>query len=231
MLTVPTCLRGDLPSPLPGWMRVGLYGVALGLPTIVLLALVVQPWWNMADLLRDPLSVAEMAVKAGARCCRRHFGAISILGGLMMAAAAGFFVFTAAMRRMTLGRIDGGVVFLALGFVLSTSIGLDDMYRFHEGKYEKLFDASYAGLLGLIFVTGWFRLARFERQLLLLTAAFFAASVGIDILQNTQFVIDLLGPYRIVFEDGAKLFGISSWTAFAAAAGIALTRPGPSQAS
>jgi hypothetical protein len=116
--------------------------------------------------------------------------------------------------------------FLGWSGLLTTVLLLDDLFLFHEslapdylGLRQRLVLLSYG------IATAWY-LARFRRivlgpdvRVLLAALVFFTMSVFVDALQERW-----PSPWRILFEDGFKLLGIASWSAY-------LTRTGARAAS
>ncbi len=139
------------------------------------------------------------------------YGALNILGvigWLTGGAVAGFAAWTG---------LGGPAASRALGWAaaLSVLLGLDDLFRFHEhlsnvtGITEALFLGVY--LAAAAVWVGRHRHALVpETPLLLLAAAGFAVSLGLDLAQEVG-AEGLAGVY--VVEEGAKLVGIQCWAA------------------
>jgi hypothetical protein len=113
---------------------------------------------------------------------------------------------------------DGGSSrrFLWSAGLLSLVLSLDDLFQFHEdlaprylGIDDKLVVGAYgAGLLVFLFASRE-QILRSEFPLLATALFFFAASNGVDLLQDSW-----PSPWRIFFEDGFKLLGIAAWTGY-----------------
>ena len=184
-----------------------------GLPTLVgallLAAAWFQPWVPVADLLRDPLSVAEMSQD----CCGLYYGALSNLGVLIWMGAAAACLFAALLVLVT-GGWSPAAAFLIYGGLLTGLLTVDDLFLLHDyilphfGVPQLLVYAAYGAVaLGYLLL--------FARQILqhgavafLFAGSLLAASVGIDQVIHSD------APIRIFAEDGAKLMGIIVWTGF-----------------
>ncbi|MEO1092617.1 MAG: hypothetical protein AAFX81_18500 [Pseudomonadota bacterium] len=177
-------------------------------PTIVLGAVVLQPWIPPDVLLRDPLAVGV----ATGECCPPYYGAISNLGVLIWAAAASVGLFTALVLG-SLGRWSALSFPLASG-LLTGLLTLDDLYMLHDrvlpylGVPEHVVYGVY-GLLALAY------LLRFHGELragslpiLLIAVAAFAASVLLDQLPQVS------DTHHVLIEDGAKFAGIVAWAVY-----------------
>lgn len=205
----------------PRWLIRWLWALSLGLPLLVMLFTAAQPWWEPGDLVRDPMNVVAARMErsgSAAGCCSSEAGAVSLLGNLITFGAASVFCFAAVLRLAATGKRDGGSVLLLLCAALAAIMALDDLFRMHEAHQRK-FVIFYMTLLGFILFLSWVWLTWFENRLLLLAAMFFAVSILIDTVYKYNF-----GAFRVVIEDGAKLFGLCCLAGYAVAAGLQLTQ-------
>ncbi len=208
----------------PRWLIACLATIAFGLPLVVMIATVAQPWWEPGDLLRDPLNIVTRRInRTGsiADCCGSEVGAVSLLGNLITMAAAAIFGFAAIQRALTVGKLDGGVLLCLLGFCFATVITLDDLFRLHE-THQRKFVAFYATSLGAIACLSWYWQKWFENSFLTATALFFVGSIVIDTVFEHHF-----GEYRVVIEDGLKLFGFCCLLAYSLTSGLRLALRAP----
>lgn len=182
----------------------------LALPALFIAAVALQPWVDPADLLRDPLAVAELK---GAACCKVYYGAVSNLGVLLWMGGAAVCLFAAAVV-LANGSRPRTAVFLAAAGLLTGFLTVDDLFLVHEnvlpafGVPELVTYGAY-GALGLVYLAvSW-------RQIIGHNVLLLAAAV---VLLGTSVVIDWFfhsdHPLRIVLEDGAKLTGICAWVGF-----------------
>jgi len=202
--------RRDTVKELPRWglrspALAIVYGLTLGALALVAL-LSVYSGVPVAFSLRDPTATL------GAHPLT---GVLSNVGVLVWCAAAGICFFTRAILPRAPGN-DEMRSFLRWSGLLTTVLLLDDLFLFHEslapdylGLRQRLVFLSYG------IATAWY-LARFRRivlgrEVLVLLAAlvFFTGSVFVDALQERW-----PSPWRILFEDGFKLLGIVSWSAY-----------------
>ncbi|WP_157770108.1 hypothetical protein [Ruegeria marisrubri] len=207
----------------PRWFFYGLAVLAFGLPLVVTVVTVAQPWWEPGDLLRDPLNVAQHRItRTGSAegCCGSEVGAVSLLGNLITTGAAAMMGFAGIQRALKVGKWDGGVILLLLGACLATVLALDDLFRLHE-SHQRKFIVFYMTVLGAVACLSVLWLSWFENGFLLATAGFFAASIVVDTIFEHNF-----GEYRIVIEDAAKLFGFCCLACFALTAGLRLSGSG-----
>ena len=204
----------------PRWFFYGLAVLSFGLPLVVMVVTVVQPWWDPGDLLRDPLNVAQQRMtRTGSveGCCGSEVGAVSLLGNLITTGAAAIMGFAGIQRALEVGKWDGGAVLLLLGAFLAGVMALDDLFRFHE-THQRKFIVFYMTVLGAVACLSVLWLSWFENGFLLATAGFFVASIVVDTVFEHNF-----GEYRVVIEDAAKLFGLCCLACYALTAGLRLS--------
>ena len=96
---------------------------------------------------------------------------------------------------------------------------LDDFFLLHEKIFPIYFGVPekivYVGYLGLILCVGTvFKqcILKTEYLILMIALGFFGLSVCTDAIQGR--IESIIGPWRILFEDGFKLFGIVSWMGY-----------------
>jgi hypothetical protein len=161
-------------------------------------------------LTREPVEAVSRSGElcSGLECS--YAGALSNLGILIGCAGAAVCFFAAYLASRG-GVARSRVGFLVTGGALTSALVLDDLVMIHEnvlplliGGGEKLTLAAYL-LAGSAFVFAYRdELMRTDVVLLIAAVALFAASVAAD---------KLLDHVHLV-EDGAKLLGLVSWTAY-----------------
>ena len=129
------------------------------------------------------------------------------------AAAIGFFSYAVLRYRRGDATLRSFLLWSSVGTAVLT---LDDFFLFHDElavRYMKLDEKLV--ILGYGVLLAW-HLFRFRRQilcspylLLLFSLSFFGLSVIVDFFQHHW-----PSPWRIFFEDGFKLLGIISWSAY-----------------
>lgn len=169
----------------------------------VLLLLAVWPFVDAPDLLREPQVTGGLPWWTGA---------LSTLGGLLMAGAVG--VLMASSRRSAQGAAMLSVAALMALFAA------DDVFLIHdevmpallgEGTGDKLVYAIFAGLGLLVAAVHRDALLRSPWPLPAAAVLLFGLSAATDVLAN-----DLGGESRgQLLEDGSKLLGIGSLLAYA----------------
>jgi hypothetical protein len=173
-------------------------------------------------LTRDPVAVLRGPV---------HIGYLSQAGIFFWAAAAAACFFAARLLR------EGAPPsemrrFLRVAGSLTLMLGLDDMFLLHErvfpalGVPEPVVYAAYIAFVLYFLVRFRALILQTEYVLLGMALTFFAVSVGLDVLDPAG-----IDPY--LWEDGAKLVGIVSWTTYfwRTAAGAVPVAPGPEYAA
>lgn len=197
-------------------MRVGRLGPLVGFYAIPLLAGVLllagvwfQPWVPVADLLRDPLSVAELSND----CCGLYYGAVSNLGVLIWAGGAAVCLF-AGLVLHGLSRWSTETAFMLYAGFLTGLLAVDDLFLLHDfvlphfGVPQLGIYAAYGALAAIYLVCFRREILARDAAVFLAAGALLATSVGIDQVIHSE------APIRIFVEDGAKLLGIILWTAF-----------------
>lgn len=172
-------------------------GVAQAAAAGLLLVTALQDVVPAEHLLREPQTVAGQ---------RWYVGAISTLGSLLWAAGGALLALAAAAVSGARRRC------YALGAAVTFLLAFDDAFLVHDqllpavGLDDKAAYGAY-GLLSLLWLWQGRRVLRHGHwPLLALAFTWLGLSVGLDAVFNAL---------PQLFEDGAKLLGISAWTAWA----------------
>src|SRR5688500_2015555 len=199
-------------TPLPR-RQLGLNFSTLALiygPTLLLFALTswatFQADLSISFFSRDPTATLKGHPLTGMQ---------STLGVLVWWAAAGICFFSCLVLQRSQGNTKLFSCLLWSGVIVSV-LALDDMFLIHKDlarRYLSL-NVKYVFLAyGLLVV--WY-VIKFRRNifdseyfLLFLAFALLGSSILVDFFQNKW-----LSPARILFEDGAKLLGIVTWSAY-----------------
>ncbi len=171
-------------------------GLAIG-------AVFVVHYWRdvpFGNLTRDAVSVLEAPI---------YTGFLSQMGILFWSAAATicFFVFLSQCKDTSNPEPRN---FFFLSGLLTTLLGLDDGFLFHEvvfprfGIPEKVAYLSYMIFMLYVLIRFLPFIVRTNYILLMFALSFFAVSVALD-------VFDGMGFDKYLMEDGSKFFGIVSW--------------------
>lgn len=184
---------------------------ALGFAYVAALALLAIPVigklvWDIpaGDFLRDCPTMANGPV---------YLGAVSYLGIVLWGCTAAICFFAAATERSGIPSYRG---FWIYGGVFSIALMLDDLLMLHEHLFPVYFGLSEYFVYAAYAIGGLVYLVRYRAlllqanyQMLLLAFAWFALMVLVDRFEGTAEVRGM-----ILFEDGAKLFGIVTWLLF-----------------
>ncbi|MFP4228375.1 MAG: hypothetical protein ACLFTE_06065 [Salinivenus sp.] len=176
----------------------GLFAAARGIPA--------------ATLFRDTTAVVNAPL---------YVGALSLVGLFLWAATAAICLFTAALLWRHPSRSPERTFFLGAG-LLTAVLLLDDAFLFHESiapddlgiSGSAVYAAYGTAVAGLFWAH---RRAVWDSAYSILggSLAFLAASIGIDLMVDYEFVLPALfveAPgLEFYLEDGAKLFGIAGW--------------------
>ncbi len=199
-------------TPLPvdwAWLAALLSAV------VVVGAASLQPWVDPADLLRDPLAVAELK---GPACCKVYDGLVSNLGVILWMACAAICIFSGGLLAADRQFVAGYGKFLLAAGLFSGFLGFDDLFLVHEnvlpafGIPQPITYGAY-GLLALAYIAASWQLILENRFWMLIGAiALLGSSVTIDWIFHSD------SAWRIIVEDGAKFSGICLWTMFHATA-------------
>lgn len=186
----------------------GIAGKAAGIP--------------MTDFMREPQMVAHLPF---------YVGMISTLGCFLWAGAAAICFFGWAVLRQYPDERRFSLLLLCIG-ILTTHLLLDDMFTFHESLYPYYFgwreETTYA-IYALAAIAGViaFRktIIKTDYLLLFLALGFLVLKLVVEECdEHPQRIFgqwapyfnpeNIFGPWRIMIEDGLKLFGIVSWLAY-----------------
>ena len=171
-----------------------------------------------SDLSRDASEILDFPV---------YIGALSHLGILVWGAGSAVCLFAAWLQ---VSGDDAGERrrFLAVSAAVTAWLVLDDLLTLHEvvipsllGMRQRYVLALYAAGMVVYLVRFRKTILRTEYSILLLSLSCFGVSVLADILQTR---LSWAGHHYL--EDGAKLAGIASWTAYFARTAMLQVRSG-----
>lgn len=154
-------------------------------------------------LTRDPNAIGGNTYYAGF---------ISQLGIFFWAGTAAICFFTYLLLRQKQENTETWP-FLCYAGCITLVLGCDDVFQLHEGFFpaigisENIVLASYVLLLAIFLVKFQAAILRSNYVLFGISLAFFGVSMVEDVLS-------LFEPIRHLLEDGAKLFGIVTWSAY-----------------
>jgi hypothetical protein len=161
----------------------------------------------VAVLVRDPATTLGGHPLTG---LQSHIGVLIWWGG------ASVCLFTAVVLWRMEGYTQARSFLLWSGIVTAVLAG-DDLFLFHEElapRYlnldERFVFAAYGLAIACYLVAFRSIILKSEYWLLLVALLLFASSIVVDEIVEHKW----LSPWRIVVEDGLKLLGIVSWTAF-----------------
>lgn len=174
------------------------------------------------DLVRDPAATFDASPLVGIA---------SNVGILLWAAATTVCLFTVTVLRM-IGRHEPFHGFLLWAGGLTAVLLFDDLLLFHEeiapeilGVGQRIVIPAY-GAATLWGLWRYRHLIRATESLLLVMAlGFFGLSLAVDVLHEQ--IEPLLGPGRILLEDGFKLLGIAAWLSYFTRTCLDLAAPAP----
>lgn len=190
-------------------LRILIALLVLGLPGLLLIFTVLQPWIAPEELFVDFLTAAENSDD----CCHVYYGAMSTLGIMLWVATAAIclmsaLVFWAQERNKQL------IGFAFTAGMLSGWLALDDAFLLHETVFPKLGVAEnivlvvYMVLAIAYAVKSWRVIYSGEFWIFLIAGGAIAVSLFVDIvLHNEASII-------VVIEDSAKFIGICCWAGF-----------------
>ncbi|MEM1071452.1 MAG: hypothetical protein AAGH71_01330 [Planctomycetota bacterium] len=151
-------------------------------------------------------------------------GVLSNLGICLWASAAYASLLAGWVLRRSEAHRETSLFLLAFG-TLSLVLMVDDLMLVHEGIVR-----DWLGLPELLPITLYMlatfaclvrfasRIRREGSLLMVIALTCFAGSVGTDVAPGP--LTGLLGEWRILVEDGLKLFGITAWAGFFARASM-----------
>ncbi len=185
-------------------------------PVMLFTGLALQSVVPVAELLRDPLAVAQQV----SDCCESHYGFVSNMGAMIWFAGAAVCLFAAACLAVLGGRLRK-VCFFAVAGLFTGLLGADDLFLLHDHVLPAVGVPQMAiyGLYGL-FALGFLGLCLREifahSGWLFLTAGFLlAGSIAIDQAIESE------ASWRILLEDGLKFAGLWSWVVYFTARALA----------
>jgi hypothetical protein len=159
--------------------------------------------------MRDPSAVAKVSP---------FIGVMSNLGVLLWCSSATMCLFSWVFLRNRTNDIVF-LKFILYSGLMTILLMSDDLFLFHEKIYPYLFWGSekivyffYGGLLlyGMMMFNKC--ILDTEYLILLIAVGFFGLSITIDAFQHH--IEQVIGHWRILFEDGFKLLGIVGWFAY-----------------
>lgn len=166
---------------------------------------------NISDLTRDPASVMGAPF---------YVGLLSNIGILLWSASAAICLFCSAVLRKDINNRELPLFLFFSGIITSIFL-LDDLFFLHESIYPAYFNVSdktiylaYAIMVFLYLIRFRVTIIGTEFLLLLFAFAFFGLSVVLGIN-----LIDLPASHYL-FKDGAKLFGIVTWSTYLTRTGL-----------
>ncbi|HTO02283.1 MAG TPA: hypothetical protein VL069_01215, partial [Opitutus sp.] len=178
------------------------------LPLAMIVAASIERGISPGLLTRDPTSLGGIHPLSGA---------LSNTGVLLWWSSATLWFGSAFVLRNA--RTRGSYRFAISSGLLSAYLALDDLFQFHDivapeymGIPEDIIYLMLAITVAAYFVVFWRQILRPDGSLLVLAFALLAASVVLDTVLEP--VLMKLGRWLVLFEDGAKWLGITSWFAF-----------------
>ena len=161
----------------------------------------------IAEFTRDPSAVLKTSPL---------IGLVSNLGVLLWCASTVIALFSALVLRRSQTQ-PRTVLFLLSAGGFTMMLMLDDFFMGHEAlSHRGVPEEAVFLVYGLLFVAGlWlFRpiILASEYSLLIATCILLGLSVIVDVFQSD--VEQILGQWRILFEDGFKFLGITGWLAW-----------------
>jgi hypothetical protein len=173
-------------------------------------------------LVRDPAAVSGTSAAVGF---------LSNLGIVLWASAAAIALFSAVLLGRSRHPSDYARLLVAIG-ALTLVMMLDDLYMLHERILPRLtgieMDISAYAYAAAIAAIAWRWRAVILRPgwvLGIVAVLWLAVSAGIDLM-----VFEMPRSRIILYEDGAKFFGIVAWTAWVAFLAYAALAPSLAQA-
>lgn len=172
---------------------------------VMLLAVVINVFRGITIgyLTRDPNAIGGNTYYAGF---------ISQLGIFFWAGTAAICFFTYLLLKQRRQNAEA-ITFICYAGCITLLLGFDDVFQLHEGFFphigvaENVILASYLVLLAHYLYRFQARILGSNYVLLGVALSFFGVSMVVD-------VFSLFEPIRHLLEDGAKLFGIVTWSAY-----------------
>ncbi len=182
------------------------------LPLLLLLSVVFvssQMDISLAMFTRDPASIGRI---------HPFMGIVSNFGVILWTAAAAICLFNWALFRHGFNEVKFSKFLLYSG-LLTTLLLFDDFFLLHEIIFPNIFAINEKivfliyGCLILCWIVAFKEcILKTEFLILIIALCFFGLSMFIDMFQNH--IQSFIGNSRILFEDGFKLLGITSWLGY-----------------
>jgi hypothetical protein len=176
---------------------------------------------------REPVEAVSQAGElcSGAECS--YAGFVSNVGILIGCAAAVSCFLVAYILRTRYDAAGGSVRFLLAGGALTTLLLADDIFMLHEYVVPELVGGGEKVFLAAYLAAGSAFLLVYRAQLLRTDLILFAAAIA---LFATSVAADKLLDHVHLVEDGAKLLGLVTWTAYFAFTALDLLARGDGKA-
>ncbi len=166
-----------------------------------------------------------------------YVGLVSNLGVLLWCSCAAICLFSGAVICQGFSNRET-CLFMVCSGLFTAMLLLDDLFMLHEEVFpDHLFIPQPLVFVAYGFITLAY-LFRFRKTilateylLLILAVGFFAASVFVDLFVTPEEFLIAGYPGRHIIEDGLKLFGIVTWTAYLIRVCISPFAPSYSRAS
>lgn len=166
---------------------------------------------NISDLTRNPISVVGAPF---------YVGLLSNIGILLWSASVAICLFCSTVLRKDINNRELPLFLLFSGIITFIFL-IDDLFFFHENIYTAYFNVSektvylvYAIMVLLYLIR--FRTTILGTEFLLLLFAF--VFFGLSVILGMK-LVDLPASY-FLFKDGAKLFGIVTWSTYFTRTGL-----------
>ena len=159
--------------------------------------------------MRDPSAITNASP---------FIGIISNFGVLLWCTSAAICLFSWIILSHRLYETEFSNFILCSG-LMTVLLLIDDFFRLHEyifpkflGLPEKIVIMGYGTLVIIGFINFRKCILKTKFLILLVAIGFFGLSLGVDLFQ--KYIEQLVGQWRILFEDGFKLLGIISWLGY-----------------
>lgn len=154
-------------------------------------------------LTRDPNAIGGNTYYAGF---------ISQLGIFFWAGTAAICWFSYWLLKQAKTTSDN-IVLIACAGALTLLLGFDDVFQLHEGFFPHIGVSENVVLASYLVVMMCF-LIRFQHVILRSNYVLFGIALSFFALSMVVDVFSLFEPIRHLLEDGFKLFGIVTWSAY-----------------
>lgn len=153
-------------------------------------------------LTRDPNAIGGNTYYAGF---------ISQLGIFFWAGTAAICLFSYLLLKQA--KASPITLFIICAGALTLLLGFDDVFQLHEGFFPHIGVSENIVLLSYLLLMASF-LFQFQRVILRSNYVLFGIALSFFTLSMVVDVFSLFEPIRHLLEDGAKLFGIVTWSAY-----------------